>query len=510
MPKISTNQRGGVIRYDQEDWLAGLMPNYSATNDNVTSGLKGYLDQVSVDPFRKVGGLNPGPNPSVATNNSVITTAIVNGVAYNDIAYLVGGALLHEFTPATNVVTNAGSFPHTISAHGGHATVVSTDICRANFGGTEYIFYSWNDNTDGDIGRLTPASTFDDDFMSTVPTAAAALSINPHPMNASRGELFIGNGSKISSYDGTTFTDTRLNLQNGFVAQAIIATQNYLVIFASKNTTSLSSYRSESKAFFWDYASSTYTFDYPIDGNLVTAAFIYKGLPACFTAGRSVLNNEAKSNKIQIFTGNEFSTVVAFKETAPGIGGVEVVGDIIRWNSAGTVMQYGSPFDDTKPLNKVAKAGGTSNGMLKNFYDSNFYCSSGTTSTGGMESLGGNWATTTIGIFPVVDFPYVENNRIQMNFVKIHWYGRVTGGNSITVTLYVNRGESTIPLVSGKTIVISSDLIQLIRKDTNNKDISRILTDSVQLFVQYSAGASQGVTPPIIRSLEIHFEYVRN
>ena len=71
-----------------------------------------------------------------------------------------------------------------------------------------YVFYSWNDNASGDVGRLDAGgTTFDDDYMSTIPTGGATLGRFPHPLwEGSNGILYIGDGASIHKFDGLSST----------------------------------------------------------------------------------------------------------------------------------------------------------------------------------------------------------------------------------------------------------------------------------------------------------------
>jgi len=520
MPQINTNKTGGVVRWDHKDWLAGVMPNYSAINDNSTIGnVDGFLDTISVDPFRKWGYLSPGGDPTAATGSVAVDALLVASAVNGTEAYLVGGTKLQQFTPQTNVVTNTigtgGVFPHTISAHGGHSAVVASDVVRYTIGTTPYIFYSWSDNTDGDVGRYDLTTTFDDDYMSAAATSGAVLtSTEKHVMVVGDDDiLYIADGRNLHGFDGSatasgTFISTAIQVPVGFVIKAFAKTQNYLIVYASDNVSTASGYRSESIAFFWDYKSDDFTYKYPIDGNKITAGFTFQGTPGCFSAGRSLLNNEDRSSKLQLFNGSSFSTVLSFKETAPTQGGVEVMGEVIRWNSNGDIYQYGSPYDSSKPFNKIASGGGsTAGGFLKNLYQNEFYLSSGTTSSGGLDRVTSNFADSAKFLTGVVEFGYPNDMKIKPSMVKIYWDKTVTGKRGLTLLMYNNKGSAnSATLISQIQTISTSNLVQILRTDTTGNPFR--ISDSIQIFGQWVSGDGNS-DAPVIRAIEVYFDFIK-
>jgi len=159
MASIKKHEDGIVVRWDKDDWMRGLMPFYGAGTD--TRPGDGMANNVAVDPFRRYGFLSPGYTSQDATNSDEIDAILKNGVVVGNKAYCIeGGAKLHEVSAAlvTPSVSNTGSWSHTITGTG----VVGEDVAVFTVSGTRYVFYTWNDNTDGDMGSLiTTGPTFD-------------------------------------------------------------------------------------------------------------------------------------------------------------------------------------------------------------------------------------------------------------------------------------------------------------------------------------------------------------
>lgn len=526
MPQITPNTKGGVIRWDSVDWLKGLVPHYvSSTTTNRILGT-GLLTMRGIDIFRNPGYIMPGSKGTDPTNISVIDAMIKNGASYGKKAYLVSkGAKLHELALDTSTLTTPTTFPYTIGAqagtHNAHTTIVGEDIVRYNVGGTEYVFYSFNDATDGDVGRYDLSTTFDDDYMSAVATSGAVLNKSyPHPMIVGDDDiLYIANGKDVASFQGsnTTFNSSALDLPQGYVITSFAKTANYLVVFAYKggSVDSGSYYRSESTAFFWDYISSSFTYAYPLSGNYVNGGFIYKNTVGCFVQGRSPDLYNNKYSKLLLFNGDGFEPMVEFYNVIPGHGGVNVEGDTIFWNSAGVIFQWGSPilgFD--KALSKTTEilTGATAEGMLKNFNANTLWGSSGTTTSGGLQSFGGSTPAyndqSPSFTTPAVTPPLKENAQARVKRVKVFWGEAASGGHSFTLSLYTGRGAVATTIISALTTVTSPTFITDYELNTSGAPLP--FFESISLVGAYTAGASSTAVPPYIEAVEVYYEFVNN
>ena len=235
MPTINKN----TIIWDHRDWLAGQHPQSAVGNPSL---LNGYSVATAFNPLRFLGNACPGELAADVLNVSVVTSIIksIDLSPQSTRGYGVGGDLVHEIISSTGSLTNAGAYPHTITGTG----VEAEDVINYQIAGVDYMFYSWNDNTDGDIGRLaTLTDTFDDDFMSTVPTGAAVLDKDEtHPMVLGDDDnLYAGNGNILVRYDGVNdiFTPSALVLPNLYKIKSFAKlNNNTLVIYASPQGTS--------------------------------------------------------------------------------------------------------------------------------------------------------------------------------------------------------------------------------------------------------------------------------
>lgn len=512
MPNISTNKEGGVIRWDGDDWLSGLIPDWDLSNlQNRVVG-KGFSYSVGIDPFRHPGYAMPGFQPADVTNVSVATTLAKSGVLVGQYAYTIGGARINQLDVTSNTLTTPTTFPRTIPAHGGHSTVLGSDIAVYHISGTRTVFYSWSDNTDGDIGTYNLASTFDEDYMSTVPTGMAALdTTNPHPLFvASNDIMYIGDGRNLHQYDGatTTLTKNRLILPRDYIITSITETRNYLVVFAYKasGVSSSSFYRSEAKAFFWDKSQDDPTYRVDLRANYVNGAFIYDdNIVGCFVEGPSGTLNGSKTKRLLIGNESGFKTVASFIDAIPGHGGVEAFGGVVYWNSAGIIYQYGSPFPGyPAALNKITSGSGTTGeGMLKMFFNNTLIASTGTTTSGGLQAINSNFYESSFYV-PFASIPFPENKRARISDIRCYWRNTASGGRTINFFLNYGRGATQRTIINGLGTI--TNLITNYRRDASEVDLSSVAVEDISFNVTYGTGSGATVAP-ILKTVEIYYKY---
>src|SRR3990167_4526518 len=124
MPKISQNSTGGVIRFDANDFLSNLYPQYQ-TSVNAAPGYisNQILVETAFNPFRYLGYAAPGFNPTDLTTVSVMTglgrNVTVASESSTDYAYVIcDNERINRIDIVNNTFSNAGSWPHTITGAG--------------------------------------------------------------------------------------------------------------------------------------------------------------------------------------------------------------------------------------------------------------------------------------------------------------------------------------------------------------------------------------------------------
>jgi len=500
---MATVKKNKII-WDSTDWLSGLHPQYDAgTNAILFSGLE---DSLSFNPFRRLGYAMPGKVPSDVTSASEVA-AVLENIIYvdGDKSYTVGGDSLYQFDEFNQEITSDDDFPHAVSG----ATM--SDVIQYKIGTTNYVFYSWYDGTDGDVGRLlTSGPTFDDEFMSTTPANEAVLEKDvAHPMIVGDDDmLYIGNGNNLVRFDGQTGTDgtlssplAKLTLPSQYEIKSFSKLSNRtLVIFASTNETQ-TNYDGSVKAYFWDYISANPYAIYDIFGSKAGGAFEYKNTIGIFTKGISPDPGTSTRNvHLSLYDGSRFERNFSFKGGLPAKGGVEVVGDTIYANNSGTVLMIDNPFPGvTSGPHQIAKGGGTSNGLLRTIKTGERLISSGTTTNGGLEVLSTDYAegtAETTFVSPVFN----EGKKGQVTKIRIEFDKAVTGGREFSAYLY-NRDGTDVGKYTGIGTVTADKTI--LEKNITPSDNF----DALQLKLEWATG--DGATEaPVVKRVVVDYKEV--
>lgn len=467
MPKITKSQ----IIYDEADWLAGLHPQDGSRTIPQKFG-KFAAQEASFNPFINLGYASNGYLNTSVTNNSVIKTRLVAKTGDDkdsDFYALEDRNLLHRIDNY-NTAANDGNFPHEIvSAIGIAPTKKCFDICKYVISGTEYIFYSYRGTppATADIGRLTVlSSTFDDDYMSTVPTGATYIFASF--IDAYRGycplivghddKLYSGGSKYVNVYDGPTDTITQQVLE--------IESRYNIVDFAKYSPRSLVIFAQgdgNSKAYFWDYLSND-PYDIKDIGDFdVMGAFEYKGTVGCVTRGREGYV------KIKIFDGSEFKEIARFSDSplgrelsGPLPGGI-FVDDNEIWiymcsQREGIVYCYGNNFGLKNVLHAPANGSvyvseGVTYypGIITKGRDNEMIISAGEFAFS--ENDGANTEYLDTSKYSATgywhsDLTDIGDERIQITGITIYFADEFTGGRSFALDL---KDRYTTYYLSGLT-----------------------------------------------------------
>lgn len=523
MASISTNKQGGVIRWDSSDWLQGLAPQWNTDSNEYlgVADIPGLSFSIGMNPFRRQGYLYPGFSPTDVTNVAQVDSALLN-IAYADdggadnFAYAGGGTKVMAVNAQTLAIVTSNPSVNTITAagsHGAHISIDFKDIVTYSVNGTKAVFYSWSDDTDGDVGKIditSAAQAFDDDWLSTTPASGAALTTtSDHPLIVGADDImYIGDGRDLHGLDGGTgangtFNSQVLRLPQNMRIKGFAKTQNYLVIFADDTSIGVSSfYRAESKAFFWDYLSEDPTFVYDIPANKVGGAFTFKNTIGCFGEQRRYAN-ELK-NRMFIFDGSQFEVVAEFAGNIPVVGGVEIISNAVFFNAGGHLHMYGNPFTRGNQFNRVTLGAGTTSGLVKLMSNGNMLMSSGTTTSGGLQKVTntGNYEATSQAVTPLTEPGFPPNFMGRVTEVKVHWLKAISSaGNDISISLNTNGGATQTTVVNAITTVPQT-MSTYVKADSG----SFPKFSSIGLDVVYTADSGVGNEPPIVKAVEVYYQ----
>ncbi len=491
------------IIFDSTDFLSGLHPQSTVGAPILFNG----SDSMSnFNPMRQFGYASVGQNPTDVTNVSVIDGVQLNMAndEANQNGYSAGGTKLHKFALLTGALTNDVNFPHAVTGS------TMSDVVKYRISGVDYIFYSWNDSTDGDVGRLTISGpTFDDDYMSTVPTGAAVLDKDfSHPLIVGDDDnLYIGDGSNLSRFDGTTFTPTALALPNDQVIRSFAKLNNRtLVIFTDTNPSS-NTKLGECKAYFWDYIKQDPYRVYEIFGSEMGAGFSYKGSVGCFTRGISTdFTTNNRNVHYIIYDGRRFKKIRSIKDVnIPSVGGVDIVGDFLRVNLSGNVYSFGSTYEGVNAgLLQISSGSGSTSGMLRTTSGSKQLISSGTTTSGGLQSFvdngTGNFETT------FVEPAFNTRSRGKIKSVRTEFKNTFTGGRDFSLDLLDRQGNNVAQIYNGLTSIDSSRIVDDIYNNTSGNELG--VFDALQLKLSWGTGSGASAAA-IIRKVIVDFEEIK-
>lgn len=540
------------IIWDEQDWVAGLAPQ-NANNIGLTFGGHGASFQRNVNPYRRLGGIAPGYSPTTVSgvDASSVTAMITAGDASyagsTPFAYLAGGAQFHKLTLSGTPALSTSDFPKTIpvgggASHGGHTDLSIKDVVVHNIGASTVAFYSYSDNSDGDVGIYDIGASFTEafttNFMSDYVTSGTVLGStgssgsflsasneNPHPLIVGDdGALYIGDGRTLRKYDGESETSygtlsTSFNLPRGFIIRAFGKILNYLVLFTSRSFGSSGSfYRGTTIVWFWNYLSDKPNYSYIIPDNIVTAAFNWNGILGCFTYGRSAEGNRI-STKLNILNGSRFEPIVFVNNNPPGLNSVEIHDQMVLWHfsngSQGWIGSYGSPWQGRIPnaLNFWGEPTGTSQsfglgGLCKNFGGVTLYVSSGIGTSGGLESFLSDYGPSTAdasswqGLTAVPLLP--QGMKAKIKAVRVMFRNSASGGRTVTLSLVSDfRANKTMTVISGESAITTETLTREFRFDTNNNQPPYFT--SIAPTISWSTGSGETDAPTIHR-IEVFYE----
>lgn len=512
-----------------EDFIAGFVP-IPSNNSNRVFGKSGNGASFmrDFDPFRLPGIAYPGRSPSTVTGATSATPSAVLVDAAQDLAgavnaYLIGGDYLHRCDVTSNTLATTGGFPYQLSAIAAHSTHTTRSLALGqaviyDVAGTRRLFYSYNDNTDWDVGTYdlssAPPTGIDDDFMSTVPatplgTTAADLTEGaglPHPMLVSQQDalLYIGSSRFVHTYDGATgangtFNRRAMSLPVGYEVKGFAEEGFDLIVFG--DTSARTGRRGIATAFFYGLDRSALPYKkISLEDDEVSAPMNYGGTVICFTRNRS----DGRS-ALRILAGGKFEAKAYWSGSLPVNGGVEIQNNLILWQSGGLVYGYGLR-DSEFPLGffQFSRGTGTTAGLLRSFIVGDLYISSGAGTSGGLERFV-NYAASanfqSMTAYP--NFPKSKRGRITE--VRVTFFSIASGGRSLEISVVTNGGQTTTTIATAITSVTTANMIRRYIRDTSNAAFP-VFSD-LRIHLVWESGSGATDAPGTVK-VEVFFEPV--
>ena len=504
------------IIFDIDDWLGAALSPLAGTTIKVL-GEQGHLSHSIYNPLdnaKSIPGVASSGNGLAALTNvdsnsplSTIIDAVSDfGRSGAEKSYGLNTTQIEEWSVASDTLTvSGGTFPHTITPHG-HSNLTASEcqIVDYNRSGTARLFYSWGDGTDWDVGIYDYVTTFDDDFMSTVPTtplAGADLTGGtgvPHPLYVSiqDGFLYMGSSRYVHSYDGLndTFNAEVFDVGPGMEVAGFAETQYDLVIFANTKGAA-SSDKSITRAYFWDQSrpSSAYKI-VEIEAYRISAPFRYMGTVGCFGIGQDA------DLALHLYNGSDFERVAYFDATSiPVNGGVTIHNGLLKFNAAGKIFSWGkykNLISQTQNAYHIATLGGTDSGLCKQLFANRVYMSS---ETGELSKFSGFGQGTFISKSAFPNFPKGMKGKVTEVDVEFALPITAATNDTITVNLYINGITTTV-------ISAYNSTTQTTKRAMKNSSGNALPTfTGVAVGLSWNAG-STSTDSPMIKRVTVWYE----
>lgn len=459
-------------------WYKETYPSYGNKNQagsmlNIDLTNPGYMTQ--------------GPGLASLTNGtdsgavSTLIKGILDFAVTSDTTYGVGGNKLYQIGSST--VTSSGTWPHTIDK----AVVTGEDgedVCYYK----GFIFYSYNHSgSAGDIGKYDLASTFDDDWGSTVPSGAATLQGGvPHPMiKGGNDVMYIGNGRYVASYDGTTLIPLDLDLPVGAVIVSLRWASDKLWITANVPNISGSN-KNTASVFIWDGTTDSWDAELTLMGT-AGGSHVRNGVVFQFYQDIS----SSGGYKLAYIDGSHFVDIANYSGDLPAYYQITDLKDFIIWNSNGSLFAWGSGDKDLPVrLFQLADGGYTTVGGVVCPFGTVIVASTQSTSyklakLSGYDTVS-NWKSL------MFDVTGEGQNPGRLNVVRI-CFDKLTSGARVDWKLLDNQGRT-----------IYSDIISFSKLGAATSGyyaLNGLMTENFRVEFDYASGST--TAPVNIRNVKV-------
>lgn len=322
------------------NFLGGFAPRWYGETYPVYGNKNQAGSMLNAD-LTNAGYLQQGPGLANLTNGTqaAAVTTMIKGIAdysvTDGVTYATGGAKLYKLTSST--VTSDATWPHTIDK-GTVTAELGEDV--ALYKGVLYYTYNHSGSA-GDIGKYDLASTFDDDWGSTVPSGAAALQTGPHQIVVGGNDnMYIANGRYIATFDNTTLQPQGLD----FPVDSVISSMAWMSdrIWAAVNRPNLSgANKNTASIFVWDGTTDSWEAEIRVMGE-IGALHVKNGV--LFVFYRDI--SSTGGYKLAYVSGSTIVDIANYTGTLPAYYQVTDYKDLIIWNSDGSVWAFGSGDKD--------------------------------------------------------------------------------------------------------------------------------------------------------------------
>ena len=469
-----------------KDFYEGLSP-HAGPNPLTSKGSKGQASVMqnmnviladSMFPGKGLTNLSNGTQAGVVTE---LINHILDKAVAADTTYGIGPTKLFQIS--STAVASSGTWPHTITNATDGESVV-------DFNGNIYYFY--NKASGADIGKYDQASTFDDDWGSTVPTGAAALQSAVHPVAVKEDLMVFGNGQYLGTYTGETNTlaPTKLDFKAGQVVADVCFNGNQWVIAVNSGVSGNN--QNHSDIFLWGGAAINSILDDQLSVGPNKIGFLYPLGGVVFVAYQDL--SDIGSFKIGYINGRQLKTLGYFTGTLPNFAQKTTYLNTILFLSGGLVFSAGA-YNDELPLqlSQFADGGYATCGALASPFGTPMIAS---TDGGSNFRLAKFFSYETASVWKSLVIPVVNGRLLgYIDDITVLTNNLQDNSASCSLTVEYNQATSTS---TAKTITTAGKTLHRFNMNIKNVEDFRIALD-------FSAGSSS--YPVEIREIIIDGHY---
>lgn len=433
--------------------------------------------------------LSQGPGLANLTNGTQagavaeLINFIMERPASSNAVYAVGVTKLYKISSTT--VTNDGTFPRTITG------ATDGESCE-EIGGNLYYFY--NKSSGADIGKYDLASTFDDDWGSTVPTGAAALQKAPHPVAKKEDIMLFGNGRYVGTFvnSTTTLAPTKLDFgANTEVADVAFMANQWWIAVNQGITTGTN--RTIASLYLYDgSAVSSILFD-EVGVGVQQVGFIVPLNGTMFVCWKDL----SGTNVIGYISGRSVKPLAYFSGNLPTYEKKSLYKNFILFESSGLIYAFGSATPDfPMAVSQLADAGYATAGALSAPFGTPMVASTDGGSNQRLAQFSGldtacTWKSIVIVTMNGRMLGFIDDISVLTNHLG--------SGASCSMTVEANQAQTTSTAMTINTTGRRRHLF-------TSKDFDSVPIEDFRIALDYSGGSA--TNPVKIRKIFINGHYV--
>jgi len=254
---------------------------------------------------------------------------IMDKAVSDNLTYAIGTSKL--FSLSSSAVISDGAFPHTIT---GCTDGESIQLLKGK------LFYFYNKASGGDIGTFNLATTFDDDWGSTVPTGATALENAIHPSDKKEDIIVFGNGRYAGTYinETTTLNTTKLDFGQDATVSDVLYNAGFWYLAVNSGISSGTN-RTEGQIYLYDGAAIVSTLTDEAGVGMQKIGFLYRVNGVVYVAYQDL---SSTGFIIGYLNGRSISPLARFTGTLPTFAQKTLYKNTILFLSSGSVYAAGA------------------------------------------------------------------------------------------------------------------------------------------------------------------------